>query len=211
MLHQRRQLVRILSRRWRVQQRRYESKSAKGDDITSTAHQASAGKHEPTHHDHHPEPVNESLALPLSFAVYKFSRSSDGSSDEAAQPWLTRMIGRYDSWQQAFGERNALHTKMLEQAGHDRNLFYNSPRSEMVDLSFPEIFNTGSPYNVPAGHGANLDELIAHYKKKNAEQDAKTRERMERRAAELRPEKSATLSGQNPAGAPQYSTVTPSR
>ena len=35
------------------------------------------------------------------------------------------------------------------------------------------IFNTGSPYNVPAGQGgANLDALIAHYKKKNAEHDA---------------------------------------
>ncbi|KAL9585658.1 MAG: hypothetical protein Q9212_001395 [Teloschistes hypoglaucus] len=113
-------------------------------------------------------------ALPLSFAVYKFSRSSDDSGDEASQPWFTRMIRRYDSWQRAFGERNALHTNMLEQAGHDRNLFHNSPRSEMIDLSFPEIFNTGSPYNVPAGHGANLDELIAHYKKKNAEQDAKS-------------------------------------
>ncbi|KAI4106656.1 MAG: hypothetical protein L6R37_002048 [Teloschistes peruensis] len=150
-------------------------------------------------------------ALPLSFAVYKFSRSSDDSGDEASQPWFTRMIRRYDSWQRAFGERNALHTNMLEQAGHDRNLFYNSPRSEMIDLSFPEIFNTGSPYNVPAGHGANLDELIAHYKKKNAEQDAKVRARMERWAAELRPEKSATLSGQNPAGAPPYSTVTPTK
>ncbi|KAL8632126.1 hypothetical protein Q9189_002150 [Teloschistes chrysophthalmus] len=211
MLHQRRQLVRILPRRWRNQQRRYESNSAGGSNITSSSHQATAGKHEPTHHAHHPEPVNESLALPLSFAVYKFSRSSDDSGDEASQPWFTRMIRRYDSWQRAFVERNALHTKMLEQAGHDRNLFHNSPRSEMIDLSFPEIFNTGSPYNVPAGHSANLDELIAHYKKKNAEQDAKVRARMERRAAELRPEKRATLSGQNPAGAPPYSTVTPTK
>lgn len=29
------------------------------------------------------------------------------------------------------------------------------------------IFNTGSPYNVPAGHSANLDELIAHYERQN--------------------------------------------
>jgi len=29
------------------------------------------------------------------------------------------------------------------------------------------VFNTGSPYNVPAGHSANLEDLIAHYKQKN--------------------------------------------
>lgn len=32
------------------------------------------------------------------------------------------------------------------------------------------IFNTGSPWNIPAGQGgANLDKLIAHYEKKNWE------------------------------------------
>ena len=40
------------------------------------------------------------------------------------------------------------------------------------------IFNTGSPYNVPAGSQANLDELIAHYKKENAE----AQEKRERKA-----------------------------
>ncbi|KAL8723815.1 MAG: hypothetical protein Q9181_007175 [Wetmoreana brouardii] len=156
------------------------------------------------------------------------------------------MIRRYDDWQTSWADRNALHTKMIEQAGHDRNLFHNSQPSAMVDLSFPEtlsnsgalkrpteplgsmlvythgglvwltsslfrVFNTGSPYNVPAGHGANLDELIAHYKKKNAEQDAKTRARMEARTAELRQERSATLSGENPPGAPPFSAVTPKK
>lgn len=29
----------------------------------------------------------------------------------------------------------------------------------------PRIFNTGSPYNVPAGSQANLDELMAYYQK----------------------------------------------
>ncbi|KAL9606223.1 MAG: hypothetical protein Q9179_000620 [Wetmoreana sp. 5 TL-2023] len=145
------------------------------------------------------------------FAVYKFSRSSDGSSAESAQPWLTRMIKRYDDWQTRWADRNALHTKMIEQAGHDRNLFHNSQPSALVDLAFPEVFNTGSPYNVPAGHGANLDELIAHYKKKNAEQDAMTRARMEARTAELRQERNATLSGENPPGAPPFSAVTPTK
>ena len=36
------------------------------------------------------------------------------------------------------------------------------------------LFNTGSPWNVPAGQGgANLDKLIAHYEKKNFEEEEK--------------------------------------
>ena len=39
------------------------------------------------------------------------------------------------------------------------------------------MFNTGSPYNVPAGHSVNLDALRGFYKKKEkeieAEQEAK--------------------------------------
>ncbi|KAL8952080.1 MAG: hypothetical protein Q9222_001991 [Ikaeria aurantiellina] len=77
-------------------------------------------------------------ALPLSFAIYKFSRSSDGSNAESAQPWLTRILRRYDNWSNSWADRNSLHTKMIEQAGHDRNLFINSPPSPLVDLSFPE-------------------------------------------------------------------------
>lgn len=79
-------------------------------------------------------------------------------------------------------------------------------------LTWPEsarIFNTGSPYNVPAGHGANLDELINHYRKKNADQDAKTRARMEAKKEELKPRDSALLPGENPKGVPPFSTVSP--
>lgn len=34
-------------------------------------------------------------------------------------------------------------------------------------------FNTGSPYNVPAGHSANLDVLIAHYQQRNRDTEEK--------------------------------------
>ena len=43
------------------------------------------------------------------------------------------------------------------------------------------IFNSGSPYNVPAGSSANLDELKAHYQRKEAEAEEK---RMVRLVAE---------------------------
>ncbi|KAI4185712.1 MAG: hypothetical protein L6R41_003970 [Letrouitia leprolyta] len=220
MLQRRRQASRILSKICRKQQRRKESNFAKDNDTTDTGHHASAGKHEPTHHGHHPEPVNESLgrgfylvvaALPLGFAVYKFSRSLDGSGAESSQPWFTRLLRRYDEWSNSWGERNALHTKAIEQAAHDRNLFHNSQPSPLVDLRFPEVFNSGSPHNVPAGHGANLNELIAHYHRKNAEQDAKTRARMNAKPPELRQQESATLPVPNPGGAPPYSAVSPTK
>lgn len=35
------------------------------------------------------------------------------------------------------------------------------------------IFNTGSPYNIPAGHSADLGALKAHYERKNVEADEK--------------------------------------
>ncbi|KAL8730621.1 MAG: hypothetical protein Q9166_003934 [cf. Caloplaca sp. 2 TL-2023] len=220
MLQQWRQVARIFRRGCRKQQRRCESNFAKDNDTSSTGHHASAGKHEPTHHGHHPEPSNEPLgrgfyftiaAIPLSFAIYKFSRSANGSSAEPAQPLLTRIIRGYDNWQKSYAERNAMHTKMVEQAGHDRNLFNNSKPSPLVDLSFPEIFNTGSPYNVPAGHGANLDELINHYRRKNAEQDAKVRARMDAKKEELRQRESAILPGENPKGTPPFSAVSPKK
>ncbi|KAL8907594.1 MAG: hypothetical protein Q9207_001331 [Kuettlingeria erythrocarpa] len=147
MLSQRRQLSRVLVQASRRQQRRYETNYAKDNDTTTTAHHASAGKYEPTQHAHHSEPVNESLgrgfyfvlaAVPLSFAIYKFSRSSDGSGAESAQPWFTRMLRAYDSWSNNWLARNALHTKAIEQASHDRTLFHNSKPSPLVDLKFPE-------------------------------------------------------------------------
>jgi len=91
----------------------------------------------------------------------------------------------------------------VEEAAFDRNLFQSSEARQNIDLKFPEygfprpvevalsmksnqadrglrVFNTGSPWAVPAGHYTNLSALIAHYEKQNREQEAKTLERMER-------------------------------
>ncbi|KAI9756157.1 MAG: hypothetical protein M4579_003970 [Chaenotheca gracillima] len=121
-------------------------------------------------------------AIPTSLALYKFSRSGDDNS----KPILTRIIEAYKGYEQRWLERNSLHTKMIEQAAHDRNLFHNSPGSATIDLRFPEIFNTGSPYNVPAGHGGgNIDHLIAHYEKRNRDvEEAKLRALAEREKKE---------------------------
>lgn len=43
-------------------------------------------------------------------------------------------------------ERNALHTRAVVQAGHDRNLFLNTPQPNYVDLRFPESVLETKPY-----------------------------------------------------------------
>ncbi|MCJ1378410.1 hypothetical protein MMC17_001508 [Xylographa soralifera] len=166
-----------LSRSFRLRpQRRHDTTKA------TTGHSAAAGHAEPVSHAHHPEPVNEPLgrgfyitlaSLPLAFALYKFSRSSDDSSATAAQPWLTRLIGSYSTFQERWVARNTLHTRMVEQAANDRNLFQSTPASKMVELKFPEVFSQGSPYNVQAGQTANLDELVAHYEKQNRDAEGR--------------------------------------
>ena len=49
--------------------------------------------------------------------------------------------------------------------------------SMLTNLSL-RIFNTGSPYNVPAGSTVNLDELKAHYQQKNLEAEKKRMARL---------------------------------
>jgi len=130
-------------------------------------------------HDAHHQPVNESFglgfylavgAIPFSYAVYSLSRA-DGEN----VPWLTGFIHSYDHWRAQWERRNELHTKMVEQAGADRLLFFGSRTPEMsrpVDIKFQEMFNTGSPFNVPAGQGSvNLDKVMEHYKTQNALQE----------------------------------------
>lgn len=77
-----------------------------------------------------------------SFAVYKFSRSN--SSDPAAagdvskQPLITRFLHGFDYLANQNEIRNTLHTQMMEQIGHDRNLFEGSPPNPHIALKAPE-------------------------------------------------------------------------
>ncbi|MCJ1246149.1 hypothetical protein MMC30_003354 [Trapelia coarctata] len=181
MLQIRRSTIRLAQKTRLRPQRRQET----------TSHAASAGHAGPPHSSHHPEPVNESFGrgfyitlafLPLSFALYKFSRSTNDSKEPAAQPLFTRMLQSYSEYKGRWTERNTLHTRMVEQAANDRNLFQSTPGTRMIDLKFPEVFNSGSPYNVQAGQTANLDALFAHYEKKNREDEEKFQRKREARA-----------------------------
>jgi hypothetical protein len=71
-------------------------------------------------------------AIPLSLAVYKFTYSDD------SKPYLQQMIEKYSDFKDEWNRRNALHTVMIEQAAHDRNLFQSEKVSTEVDLRFPE-------------------------------------------------------------------------
>lgn len=98
-------------------------------------------------------------AIPTIAVVYAASRPSPTGQPHA----LTKYLDQFSSWRKTWEERNALHTKMVEQAGHDRNLFLNTPQPSYVDHRFPEVLgNTGSPYNVKAGHKADMSEVRQH-------------------------------------------------
>ncbi|TKX25576.1 NADH-ubiquinone oxidoreductase-like protein 3 [Elsinoe australis] len=130
-------------------------------------------------HDAHSAPENESFgrgffialaAVPLSIAVYKFTAS--GGPDN--KPLFTRMIESYYTKEETWDRRNDLHTQAVELAGNDRALFFNGDfsRSRYVEMRFPEAMNTGSPFNVPAGHGSgNIDAAIAKFEKQNYEEN----------------------------------------
>ncbi|KAF2465032.1 uncharacterized protein BDR25DRAFT_306888 [Lindgomyces ingoldianus] len=127
-------------------------------------------------HDEHTHaaghaPVNESFGwgfwgtvalVPTLGALYQVSRP-DPDSD--SPPLLTRMIAEYHSHQEEWAAKNDLHVRLLEQAGSDRVLFANSKPQEFIDLRSPDVFNVGSPYNVPAGSQANISHAIEKYRK----------------------------------------------
>lgn len=46
------------------------------------------------------------------------------------------------------------------------------------------LFDSGSPYNITAGQGPrNMDQLVAHYEKENAENEEKKVQKTSERAA----------------------------
>ncbi|KAI9809068.1 MAG: hypothetical protein M1825_002357 [Sarcosagium campestre] len=126
----------------------------------------------------HSEPVNESLgkgfyitlaAVPATFAAVKFFRDAE----DGETPVFTRLLERFDRYQQKFEDRNTVHTRMIEQAAFDRNLFHNSEkRTQTFNLRYPETFNTGSPYNVVAGQGGgNIDHMVEYYRNESMENE----------------------------------------
>jgi hypothetical protein len=77
--------------------------------------------------------------------VYQFA-PKDGENSSVAN-----LINKYLSRKEHWEETNALHTKAMEQAGFDRNLFENaSNKHRFVDVAYPEY--VPAPSSHPYGH-----------------------------------------------------------
>ncbi|OLN81106.1 NADH-ubiquinone oxidoreductase 17.8 kDa subunit, mitochondrial [Colletotrichum chlorophyti] len=128
------------------------------------------------HGHHHAHAVEEPIGkffwavvaiIPSTYVVYKIT--APGKDGEA--PYLTKKIHEAWHWQETWKERNALHTKAVEQAGFDRLLFFSTPANRDVDLRFPEAMQSFAARNVVAGSQTNLDHVIAHYKKQHLDEE----------------------------------------
>ncbi|WEW58481.1 hypothetical protein PRK78_003949 [Emydomyces testavorans] len=114
-------------------------------------------------------------SVPVGLALYKYS-----TSDPKNTPWITRLIEEYTPSQKLWEKRNAIHTLAVEKAAADRHLFHSQNPPLTIDLSCPEIFNTGSPINMPAGNSSgDLRAVIAHYQRRQRAQEDNRLARME--------------------------------
>ncbi|KAK1764672.1 hypothetical protein QBC33DRAFT_456867 [Phialemonium atrogriseum] len=126
-------------------------------------------------------PVEESLgtafyvaigAVATSAIVYSISRP--GKDGEPST--ITKLFDRFAFLKEQDELRNTLRTAAIEQAAHDKHLLYYAPRNQHVELKYPEVFTGGSPFNVPAGHNVNLDNVVAHYRERHhAEEERKAK------------------------------------
>lgn len=73
--------------------------------------------------------------IPAGYIAYQISVNANSSPEGGL---IGRTIRAYGDLKSTWTERNALHTKMVEQAGHDRNLFYNARMPNHIDLKAPE-------------------------------------------------------------------------
>ncbi|KAL9102843.1 MAG: hypothetical protein Q9163_002058 [Psora crenata] len=130
------------------------------------------------------DPIGVGTSKPvLPMTDEKLGSSSSSLSDTGKpdkQPLVTRYLQKLEYIQDEYSRRNLMHTKAVEEAAHDRNLFEGSPGSRHIELKFPEIFDTGSQRNISAGSQANLDELKAYYHRKYDEAEAARMERLKK-------------------------------
>ncbi|KAK0628471.1 hypothetical protein B0T17DRAFT_522794 [Bombardia bombarda] len=146
--------------------------------------------HGSAHHDaHHAAPeAEESLgayfyvavgAIPASMLLYSVARPGKDDEPTRLTKWLTDVSDMKEKWE----TRNHNNTVLIEQAAQDKNLYYGIRRSNFHELTFPEVFQAGSPFNVPAGHNVNLDKVVAHYRKQHLDEEERKVKKMAAAAA----------------------------
>ncbi|KAI5300373.1 hypothetical protein KEM55_007866 [Ascosphaera atra] len=101
------------------------------------------------------------LSVPAVVGIYNWA-----NSDPTQKPLITRLIEKYSANIEELERRNAIHTLAAERAAFDRHLFFSCKSDMNIELSCPEIFNVGGSVNVPAGHYADLTDVVGHYEKR---------------------------------------------
>ncbi|KAK4230746.1 hypothetical protein QBC38DRAFT_22410 [Podospora fimiseda] len=128
------------------------------------------------HDHHHGHTVEESLGVgtyiavglvPASYIVYSISRTGENGEESTLHKWFRSLTDYGTQWE----TRNHMVTAALEQAAHDKHLLLNAPQRKNIELRFPEVFQTGSPFNVPAGHYANIDQVVEHYRQQHLNEE----------------------------------------
>ncbi|KAL2019491.1 hypothetical protein VTK56DRAFT_9607 [Thermocarpiscus australiensis] len=135
--------------------------------------------HDSGHHHEHSHNVEESLGtgfyltfgvIPASIFVYTISRPGENGELSTMHKWFQKIS---DSYGKNWETSNHLMAAAIQQAAHDKHLLYNAERSTHYELKYPEVFQHGSPHNVPAGHYTNIDKVIAHYRQKHLDEEAR--------------------------------------
>ncbi|KAI3334800.1 hypothetical protein F4824DRAFT_467288 [Ustulina deusta] len=116
-------------------------------------------------------------ALPVSIAGYQISRPGADGEPSSFSKWL-QQFDYFNDWE----TRNTLRTELFEQAAHDKHLFLNATKSTHVELKTPELLNSGSPWNVPAGHYPNLSHVTEHYRKQAAAEEERKAKKLAEKA-----------------------------
>jgi len=121
--------------------------------------------------------------IPAFYLLWSFSQNSaDGE-----EPFLTRLLHRFDSWQDDYRERNILHAHLVQQAADDRILFNNvgvpSARRRVQLLNY-ESLSTFSHQNMQPGWSSiDLTKVLETMKKEDAETEERNVARHEKRKA----------------------------
>ncbi|KAH6960970.1 hypothetical protein HG530_004699 [Fusarium avenaceum] len=127
-------------------------------------------------HAHHKAPeVNESFSTGSLIAVGSFFGTVliyQFVPKEGEESSILNFINKHTSRGRDWEEINALHTKAMEQAGYDRNLFENaSNKHRFVDVAYPEAMTSYASRNHIAGHLANMDYVVEHYRQQHLKEE----------------------------------------
>ena len=70
-------------------------------------------------------------------------------SADGQQPALTKWIQSISTPAEEWAERNALHTKAIQEAAYDRTLFLHAERNRVVDMRYPEYASPSLTFPAP--------------------------------------------------------------